>query len=375
MPEQLSIADIALRDRAEAFIQSDLHPTHSKVDAGTLTAEQARQKIVDASKAAGFFALTQPRSFGGTEASNLTLCVLRDTFAAANNPLSRFLFGPGPGVLADCDDQLAQTYLKPLLQGEKRGAFAFTEPEQAQRPTWASVQGDALVINGAKSFVTGGGDADFLNTLVQIENQGPALVVIDRRFDGVELTQQFDTLDGSHHAAFEFSHVHVPLHHIIGKPGEGLPRAMRQIGNIRLSMAAEAVGSMRWVIDFLSRHLQAPHRSGEPLASKEGVRLRYADLRIDAFAARSMVYRAARLADTGENIVNEAIASKVFATEALGHIVDTAIQLCGGTALTVGHPLEALYRRVRATRLAEGANDVLRLNLARGALELDKGRL
>ena len=88
-----------------------------------------------------------------------------------------------------------------------------------------------------------------------------------------------------------------------------------------------------------------------------------------------MVYRTARLADAGENIVNEAIACKVFATEVLGEVVDTAIQLVGGRALTVGHPLEALYRRVRVMRLAEGANDVLRLNLARGRLDLAKGRI
>ena len=132
---------------------------------------------------------------------------------------------------------------------------------------------------------------------------------------------------------------------------------------------------MRWVLEFVTGHLEAPHRSGSPLGSREGVRLRYADMRIKAYAARSMVYRTARLADAGENIINEGIACKVFATEAVGEIVDAAIQLVGGNALTVGHPLEVLYRRVRASRLAEGANDILRLNLARGRLELDKGRI
>ena len=71
-------------------------------------------------------------------------------------------------------------------------------------------------------------------------------------------------------------------------------------------------------------------------------------MRIRAYAARSMVYRTARLGDAGENIINEGIAAKVFATEAVGDIVDTGIQLVGGGALRSGHPLEALYRRVRA---------------------------
>ena len=105
------------------------------------------------------------------------------------------------------------------------------------------------------------------------------------------------------------------------------------------------------------------------------MRLRYADLRIRAYAARSMVYRTARLGDAGENIVNEGIAAKVFATEAVGEIVDAAVQLVGGSALGSEHPLAALYQRVRALRLAEGASDVLRLNLARGRLDLGKGRI
>jgi alkylation response protein AidB-like acyl-CoA dehydrogenase len=154
-----------------------------------------------------------------------------------------------------------------------------------------------------------------------------------------------------------------------------LPRALRQIGDTRLAIAAKAVGLARWAVEFTRAHLQAPHHSGEALGAHEGVRLRYAEMRIRTFAARSMVYRTARLGDAGANIVNEVIACKVYATETVGEVVDTAMQLIGGKALTVGHPLERLYREVRAMRIAEGASDVLRLNLARGSLDLGKGLL
>jgi acyl-CoA dehydrogenase len=132
---------------------------------------------------------------------------------------------------------------------------------------------------------------------------------------------------------------------------------------------------MLWIDDFVARHLLAPHPSGEPLGAREGVRLRYADLRIDVFTARGALYRAARIADSGANAMNEVIIAKVYCTEALGRVVDTAIQLVGGRALDAGHPLEQLYRRVRSLRIAEGASDVLRLNLARGRLDLSKGTL
>lgn len=376
MPETLSPELIALRERAERFAADVLIPNQAALLAGRVDRAAVRGIVTHAARAAGFFAMTQPRAFGGTQAGPLALTVVRDTLAGFNTGLTRFVFGPGPGVLANCAEPLRSSYLEPLLAGDKRAGFAFTEPDDAEHFTRASKAGDAgFVVTGRKSYVTGGTDADFLNVLVETEGQGRTLLVIDTNAPGVVLERRFDALDGSHHAAFRFEAVRVPADRIIGRPGEGLPRALGQIGDTRLAMAAQAVGLARWAIEFTHTHLKTAHHSGETLGAREGVRLRYADLRIRAFAARSMLYRTARLGEAGANIVNEAIASKVFATEAVGDIVDTAIQLVGGQALTVGHPLERLYREVRVMRMAEGASDVLRLNLARGALDLDKGVL
>ena len=367
MPESLTPELLQLRDSTDAFARDTLAPLAADFPAN-------RKRIIEASKAAGLFSMTQPKTVGGSQASVLAMTVVRDTLASHN--LSHLpVFGPGPGILAGAGEPVASRYLAPLLAGEKRGAFAFTEPDDATRPTSARVDGDMLTVTGAKSYVTGGAQADFLTALVEVEGVGPAMVVIDIDAPQVRVKQVFSSLDGTQHAWFEFDGVRVPQAHIVGRPGEGLPRALRHIGDIRVAVAAESVGLMRWVLDYLTARLNAPHRSGTSLGSREGVRLRYAELRIRAYAARSMVYRTARLADAGENTVNEAIACKVFATEALGEVVDTAIQLIGGRALTVGHPLETLYRRVRVMRLAEGANDVLRLNLARGRLDLEKGRI
>ncbi len=369
MPEQLNAGQSALAERARRFAAEVLLPRRGE------PAATARPAVVAAAREAGLFAMTQPREFGGSAASALELTIVRDELAAANPPFLDAVFGPGPGVLANVGEPLRTSHLLPLLGGTKRAGFGFTEPDDAPAPTRARVEGDWLVIDGQKSYVTGGSEADFINTLVQFEGQGPALVVIDTHLPGVELTRRFGSIDGSHHAAFSFTGVRVPASHVIGKPGEGLPRALRQIGDTRLLIAAQCVGLMRWVIDYVTTHLRAPDRSGRPRGDKEGIRLRYADLRIGAFAARSMLYRTARLADAGENVVNEAIACKVHATEEVGKLVDTAIQLVGGNALTDDHPLSILYRQVRSLRLAEGGSDVLRLSLAKGKLDLDKGRL
>ena len=361
MPEHLPAEIAALRDRVEALARDVLVPLR---DDASLSGQERTAQVREAAKRAGIFTLTQPAEFGGSGASLLALTAVRDTLGAHNVAHLGGLFGPGPGVLGGVGEPLRSTHLAAVLAGEKRGAFGFTEPDDAARATWGRLQGDTLIVNGQKSYVTGGADADFINTLVEVEGRGPAMVVVDRDTPGVRVVRTFGSMDGTHHAYLEFRDVRVPAAHIIGKPGEGLPRALRQIGDTRLAFAAESVGLARWVIDFVTDHIQAPHRSGAPLGAREGVRLRYADMRIRAYAARSMVYRTARLGDAGENIVNEGIASKVFATEMVGEIVDAGIQLVGGVALRDGHPLATLYRRVRAMRLAEGASDVLRLNLA-----------
>ena len=334
-----------------------------------------QQRITEASRRASVYGLAQPREFGGQEAGALETVVVHETLGTFNLCHIRGLFGPQPGVLAGVGEPLKSQYLAPMLAGEKRGAFAFTEPDNAERATWAVVNGANLVINGQKSYVTGGATADYINAMVDIETEGAAMVLIDMATPGIEIERTFGSIDGSHHASLRFRNVTVPRSHVIGEPGRGRPRAMGQIGDTRLVFAAQSVGLMQWVIEQTTTHLQAPHRSGEPLGNKEGVRLRYADMRIKAYAARSMLYRTARLAEAGENVVNEVIACKVFCTETIGEIVDMAIQLHGGIALRDGHPLEELYRRVRAWRLAEGASDILRLNLVRGKLDLQKGRI
>jgi alkylation response protein AidB-like acyl-CoA dehydrogenase len=374
MPESITPELVELRERAQRFAHDVLLPNKAALASGAPDA-QARSNVTRAAREAGFFAMTQPRSVGGSEAGPLALTVVRDTFAGFNTGLAHYAFGPGPGVLAGCAEPLRSRYLLPLLAGQLRAGFAFTEPDDAAHFTRAVPTPDGLRVNGRKSYVTGGAGADFLNAMVDVEGQGRAMLVIDTKAPGVVVERRFDSLDGSHHAAFRFDNVLVPADQVIGRPGEGLPRAMRQIGDTRLLIAAEAVGLARWAIEFTTNHLKAPHHSGEPLGAREGVRLRYADLRIRTFAARSMLYRTARLSETGVNVVNEVIACKVFATETLGDVVDGAIQLVGGKALTVGHPLEQLYRQVRSLRLAEGASDVLRLNLSRGSLDLDKGVL
>ncbi|MCB1644360.1 MAG: acyl-CoA dehydrogenase family protein [Pseudomonadales bacterium] len=380
MPEHLPPAIQTISERLQQFIATELLPREASLATSEAVPAEMQAAVREASRQAGFFQMTQPAEFGGNPADTLTLTVIREALAAANTRLGHLVLGPGPGILHSASGDLKSRYLDPVMAGEKRGAFGFTEPDSAPRPTWGVLDGDNLTVNGQKSYVTGGATADFVSVLVNLENPageklGTAMVVVDRRDPGVILDREFTSMEGGGHVSMVFRDVQVPAWRMIGKPGEGMPRALGNIGNVRLMVSAQATGMCQWVIEFVEQHLRAPHRTGSPLGEREGVRLRYADMRIETYAARSMLYRTARLVDSGENSVNETIATKVFCTEVAGRVVDSAVQLVGGQALVSGHPLEALYRQVRSFRLIEGASDLLRINLVKGKLELDKGRL
>lgn len=372
MPESLS-PDLQQLQKAAA--QLGAGPLSALRDRDDLDQPGLTAAVVAASTDAGVFTMTQTSLTGEPAASALELAVVRETLARHNVVHLPGIFGSTPGLLASVDEPLRTAYLQPLLAGAKRGAFGFTEPDGAPRHTWAAVDGDDLVINGQKSYVTGGGDADFVNTLVEVDGIGPAMVLIDTGTAGVEITRRFESLDGSHHAAFSFHDVRVPRSHVIGKAGKGMSRAVEQVGQVRMAIAANCVGLTLFVVDLVEEYLRAPHRSGSPLGQSERHRLRYGHMRIAAYAARSTLYRTARLVDAGQNTVNEIMMAKHIATETVGQVVDSAIQTVGGQALTGGHPLESVHRRVRSLRLAEGTSDVLAVNISRGRLELDRGSL
>ena len=387
MPESLPTAVAVLRDQMQSLIDDHLRPLEDQLpeDPHAAVPAEIAQAARQHSREAGMWAMTQPVEFGGAEVGTLALTTVRETLSAANLRLSRYVFGPGPGVLVSAEGQLRDTYLEPVMRGEKRGAFAFTEPTSADapRPTWAARDGDDFVITGRKAFVTGGGTADFYTALVNVEAgdgpdqpEGTAMIVIDRESPGLTIEREFRSLEGGDHIAMRLEAVRVPSWHVVGKVGEGMPRALRNIGNVRMAVAAQASGIAQWSVGFAEDHITSAHRTGQRLADREGVRLRYAEMRISAFAMRSMLYRTARLVEEGgDDAVNEVMATKVFCTEQVGQIVDQAVQLCGGGALIEGHPLESLYREVRSMRFVEGASDILRINIARGRIEFDSGRL
>ena len=281
--------------------------------------------------------------------------------------------------LADNDAQREELYA-PVLAGQRSAAFGFTEAPGAQRtqavPCTLEGGEPGFAVTGRKAFVTGGDSADWIVVVANVppnmhadaEAGGTALLVVDRDARGVEQGEVGASIDGATHCPFSFSETPVPESRLLGRIGDGLPRALANIDQMRLSVAASAVGYSRWANRATLKRIEGPHRSGTALAEREQVQAIFADNVTETYVARATLYGAARALELGVPSASTQVAiAKSTATETLGRVVDRSIQLHGAQALLRGHALERLLRIARSLRIAEGPTELLRLMIARDA--------
>lgn len=365
-----------LQQRIARFIAEQVDPLTSAADADD-PAPELRREIARRADAAGIYRLTIPAGDGGEGAGPRVLAAAHEALALSGNPFASAALGSGPGImrLADNDRQRSELY-EPVLRGQRTTAFAFTEDRTNPQPTQAVPATlddgrEGFLVTGGKAFVTGGASADWLVVVANVPADadgggGTALLVIDREAPGVTQGEAGQSIDGSTHSPFHFDQTPVPVTRLLGQIGDGLPRAMANIDRMRLGVAADAVGWSRWVNRQTLARIEAPHRSGQPLAEQQQVQAIFADMVSETHSARAALYRAAEARECDEPTAGTQVAAaKWHATETLHRTVDRAIQLHGAQALLRGHPLERLYRWSRSLRIAEGPTELLRLTVTR----------
>jgi alkylation response protein AidB-like acyl-CoA dehydrogenase len=367
---------VALRARLRAFIADELEP--ASVREGVADEAQASPALRRWARARsaelGFYQLAQPAELGGGGLGPVGLAALHEEIARSQCALGGLVLGGDGGLLRMATGSQRERFLLPVLRGELTAALAFTDAREGPRTT-AVRRGDAFVVTGVKSFVTGGPQADLLLTVAKVTDNpggktGTAVLVVRSDAPGVALVSEIRTLDGGLHGEFELKNVEVPTADQIGEIGQGLPRALESITALRLRAAAAACGTARWTLDYALEQARRPHRTGAPLGEREQVQAMLGQSAMDLFAARGALYAAACAAEAGDAKTEVAMA-KAIATEAVARIVDRAMQLSGGAAVVEGHPLARLYRRIRAWRIAEGTTEILRLTVARRLLAAD----
>ena len=268
------------------------------------------------------------------------------------------------------------------VAGEAMGAFAMTEREAgsdvASMTTRAVRDGDGYVLDGAKSFISNAGVADFhvvfAATDPEAGTRGISCFVVPADADGFEFAGA-QVMSAPHPLGeLRFEGCRVSADAMLGDEGAGFKTGMATLDRLRPTVAAGACGMAGRALWEAVRHARRREQFGRTLASFQLVQEKLAVSATELTAGRLLTYRAGWEKDRGaERITMEAAMAKSFATEAAQRIVDRAVQVLGGRGVVGDHPVDRLYRAVRALRIYEGTTEIQHLIIG-GGLVRDSGR-
>ena len=280
--------------------------------------------------------------------------------------------GTTPILLGGSAEQ-KERWLGPIAAGEVMTAFAMTESEAGSDvsgiATTARRDEQGYVLDGAKTLISNAGIADlyvvFASTDRSKGSKGISCFLVPRdtpglRFAGAQVMSAPHPL-----GELAFESCRVPADAMLGAEGRGYGLGLAALDRLRPTVAAAACGMAARALAESLAHVKRRHQFGKPLAQFQLVQQKLARTATDLAAARLLTYRAAYEKDQGqERITAEAAMAKSFATEMAQRAVDDAVQLIGGRGVLADHPVDHLYRAVRALRIYEGTTEIQQLIIA-----------
>src|SRR5215470_15152872 len=315
-----------------------------------------------------------------------SLCLIREALAYSSSlaDLAFVMQGLGTYAIARAaPDHVREFWLSRAANGKAIAAFALTEPnagsDVAAIQTTARREGETYVIDGRKRFISNAGIADFYTVFARTgtREDGRALLsafVVGSKMQGFSVVERTPLMAPHPIGEIAFKECRVPAEDILGDEGDGFQLAMETLDTFRASVGAAACGMARRALDEAVRYASTRKQFGRLLCEHQLVQEKLADMITELDAARLLVYRAAYLKDTGSaRVTREASEAKLFATEAAGRIIDSAVQIHGGAGLVYGSVVERLYRDVRALRIYEGTSEIQKLVIAGQLLKENKG--
>jgi acyl-CoA dehydrogenase len=380
MPHPLFTAEHEmLRKAVRAFVEKEVLPS---VDAWE-EAGQIPRSFWRRLGELGFLGLDFPVAYGGGGADFMASVVLGEEMARCRSG------GVAFSVLVHTDmsspwltkfgtDAQKRTYLPGIVSGETVCALGITEPgtgsDMAAITTRAVREGDRYLLTGNKIFITNGvyGDLYFVaaRTAPGTEarrHHGISMFLVERGLPGFEIGRKLDKLGmrASDTAELSFHDTPVPAENLLGVEGRGFQQLASGLQRERILAAVLALSGAAQALDDTTQYLRERSAFGEPLATRQALRHRVADLATELAAARQLVYHAAGLYAAGEDCITEVSMAKLHATEVANRVAYQAVQLHGGYGYMREFPVERFFRDVRLWTIASGTSEVMREIIAK----------
>ena len=360
------------RDSVRAFIAKELAPHHDEWERAGIVDRELFTKA----GAQGFLGMAVPEHLGGGGVSDFryNVVIAEEIQRAGVNAA-----GLGwtlhndiclPYFLTLTDDEQKARWLPGICSGELITAIAMTEPgigsDLASMKTTAALDGDHYVVNGSKTFITNGINADLVITAVKTDptqrHAGMSLVVVERGMAGFERGRNLEKI-GMHAqdtAELFFTEVAVPVANLLGEEGSGFRSLVAKLPQERLSIAVTGVAAARQALDLTLDYVKERTAFGQPIGSFQNSRFRLAEMATEVEIAQTFVDRCVLALNAGELTAEEAAMAKWWATDMQGRVVDAGVQLHGGYGYMNEYPIARAFTDARVTRIYGGTNEIMK---------------
>lgn len=370
---------IAVRDTVRTFVQREVMPLESEClrneRAGRpgVSQEQLRG-LQDRAAASGFWGVNTPEEYGGMALGPVMTAIVLMELGRSFVPFN--FGGIADNILYHCNEEQKQRYLLPLLAGDRKSCFAITEPgagsDARAITTSARREGESYVINGEKTFITRGNDADFVMVFAVTDKElgadgGVTCFLVDR--DMGWKSEPIDTMGEWGPAALIFDDVVVPAENVLGEVGQGFTLAMQWINAGRFTLPARAVGSCERLLQMGADYANTRSTFGQLLSQRQAIQWMIADSAVEIEAMKLLTLKAAWLLENGRDNRHASSIAKLFAGVKANEIVDRILQIHGGMGYTRELPIERWYRELRLLRIYEGTDEIQRQSIARNVLK------
>jgi acyl-CoA dehydrogenase len=379
MDFSLSDEERAIRDTARSFIQKEVMPLEQEVlrrERNHLPGlEPAELKELQAkARKFGFWGLSTPEEYGGMGLPAVMQSLITTEVGRTWVP---FRFGgEADNILYFANEEQKREYLIPTIEGERLSCFAITEPgagsDAANIKLSARRDGDDWILNGEKTFITRGNDADFVIVVAVTDRAkgvragGSTAFLVDRSMGW--RSEFIQTMGEGGPASLVFEDVRVPHRNVLGEIGQGFELGMQWIERGRYIIPSTALGICERALQMAIDYANTRETFGKPIGTNQAIQWMIADSETELEAARWLVLRAAWAVDQGENPRHAASMAKLYGANMANRVIDRVMQIHGGMGYTRELPIERWYRYVRLLRIFEGTDEMQRLIISRDLL-------
>jgi acyl-CoA dehydrogenase len=325
-------------------------------------------------KAIGFWGINTPEEYGGANLGPIMSALITMELGRTFVPFN--FGGSADNILYHCNEEQKKKYLIPMINGERRSCFAITEPgagSDARNIRMSAVKdGDHYILNGEKTFITNGNEADFCMVFAVTDkekgaNGGVTCFLVDR--DMGWRSEYIATMGEWGPASLVFENVRVPEENILGELGKGFELGMKWIGQGRWAIPARAVGAAERLLQMGIDYAKQRVTFGKPIAERQAIQWMIADSAVEIEAAKWIVLRAAWMVENGMDARHQSSIAKLYGSVMANEVVDRVLQIHGGMGYTKELPIERWYREARLWRIFEGTDEIQKRTIARNLLK------